>query len=278
MLRKLIGLTPLGSLLDWMEAMTYRQGIIGALLGAALTALHFFLSGFPEESEEALTSILAGAVLGCYWLIHITVGLLNGYARPIRWGGAVLGLFMLAACAGHDRDGVTPYLSLLLGVGAGTLCGAMMPLAAFRLGSRIERKSPLRRFALLLAYPSLRFHEDNPKSIVSDSDPFETRLLLQQRWGVWSQEELHDLLELLQAEDRLGQTVEVVRWAVTDSMLTKAEGWKLLERVGQRALELYGGWEEFATHDALCEHLRACLQMSLREKRGLWKLTPWPKS
>lgn len=278
MLRKLVGLTPLGSLLDWMEAMTYRQGLMGAALGAGLALLHYLLVGFPENREQAITAILAGSMLGCFWMIHITVGLLNGYARCIRWGGAVLGLFMLAACAGHNRDGVTPYLSLLIGVGLGTLLGAYLPLAAFRLTARCERKCATRRFALLLAYPSIRFHHDNVRSIVSDSDPLETRLLLQERWGVWSQDELRDLLDSLISEDRLAQTVEVVRWAVTDSMLSKAEGWSILDGVAQRAQQLYGSWEDFASHDALSQHLSTSLQMSLREKRGLWKPSTWPKA
>lgn len=278
MLRKLLGLTPVGSLFDWMEAMTYRQGLMGALLGGVLTLGHFLLVGFPDGVETTVTSVLAGAFLGCYWMIYITVGLHNGYARSIRWGGALLGLFMLAACAGHNRDGVTPYLSLLCGVGLGTLGGALLPLTLFRLSARLERKSDLQRFALLLAYPSLRFHHDRANSIVSASDPFETRLLLQERWGVWSKDELSDLLDTLLAEDRLGQTVEVVRWAVTDSLLSKKEGWAILETVGRRAQELYSSWEDFACHDALCEHLCAGLQLSLREKRGLWKPTTWLKS
>lgn len=271
MLRKLIDLTPFGTLANWMEAMTLRQGLLGAALGVGLTLVHYCLSGAPEDGEEAVVGVLAGAMLGCYWMLYVYVGVMNGYARSIRWGGAVLGLFMLAASLGHDQDDMTPYLALLGGVGLGTLAGAIGPLALFRLKARLESKCKLRRFALLLAYPSIRAHEDNPKSIVSDNHPVEARLLLQQHWGVAGKDDLLALLDDLQAEDRLGQTVEVVRWAVTDFMLSKAEGWTILEQTGRRALELYGSWDDFAQGDPLSESLR----QAVTEKPGLWKPSTW---
>jgi hypothetical protein len=254
-----------------MEAMSSRHGGMGAALGAALVLVHYFLSGAPEDG--AVIGIAVGAVLGCYWMIFLTVGLLNGYARSIRWGGAVLGLFMLAVGMGVEQRDMTPYLSLLCGVGLGTMAGAMLPLAVFRLCARLEPKNKLRRFSLLLAYPSIRFHEDNPKSIVSDSEPFETKLHLQEQWGVVDREDLHALLESLRAEERLGQTVEVTRWAVTAFMLSKAEGWAIIERAGRRAQELYRSWDDFAANDALVGHLAESQQ-----KRGLWKPSTWPKA
>ncbi len=267
----MIDLTPLGSLWNWMEAMTIRQGGLGALLGASLALVHYLLSGFPEDGEEAAIGVFAGAFLGCYWVIHVYLGVLNGFARSIRWGGAVLGLFMLAASLGHDHDELTPFLALLGGVGLGTVGGAMGPLAMVRLGARLEPKSRLRRFALLLAYPSIRGHDDNPRSIVSDLDPVEVRSLLWEHWGVANRDELRSALEVLRAEDRLGQTVEVVRWGVSDFMLTRAEGWAILEASGRRALELYRSWEEFAANDPMSEeHRQAILQ-----KPGLWRAKTW---
>jgi hypothetical protein len=263
-------------LLDWGEAMTYRQGRHGAILGATVTLLHYLLDGPPEDGKEALIGVLAGALMGCTWMIHVYLGWLNGYGRAIRWGGAVMGLFTFAASAGHDHPRLSPYLSLLAGVGLGTLVGAMAPLAIFRLKARLEPKSRLRKFALLLGYPSIRFHQDNPKSMVSDNDPVETRMLLHQYWGVLGRDDLSAVLDDLLAEDRLGQTVEVVRWAVTDAMLSKSEGWSILERVGRRAQELYGSWEDFAANDPLAQHLQTSLQQSLEEKRGVWKRHRWP--
>jgi hypothetical protein len=261
-----------------MEAMTYRQGLLGAALGASLAVAHFVFDGPPDDGEQALIQVLCGAFVGCYWMIFISVGLLNGYARPIRWGGAVLGLFMIAVSLGHDQEQMTPYLALICGVGLGTLAGATLPLATFRLKARVERKCKMRRFALLLAYPSIHYHRDNPKSIVSNSDPLETRLLLQQQWGVAERNDLNALLEDLLAEDRLGQAVEVVRWAVTDSMISKAEGWAILERVGRRAQDLYASWDDFAAHDALAEHLLDSARQATQEKRGPWKPSTWPKA
>ena len=278
MLRKLLGFTPVGSVLDWGEAMTYRQGWQGALLGAVLALLHYAFDGAPENGEEALIGVLVGAFLGCYWLIHVYIGWLNGYGRAIRWGGAVLCLFLFAACAGHEKEEFTPYLSLLAGLGFGTLAGAFVPLALFRLTARLEPKSKQRKFALLLALPSIRFQNDNPKSMVSDSEPFETRMLLHRYWSVLGPDDLRAVLEDSQNEDRLGQTVEVVRWAVTDRLLSKAEGWAILEDVARRAQEIYCSWEDFAANDPLAEHLQSSLRESLEERRGLWKRNPWPRS
>lgn len=273
---KLLGLTPLGALLDWMEAMTYRQGLVGAALGASLTLLHFTLDGPPENGERVCTALLTGAVVGCYWLITTHLGLLNGYARCIRWSGAVLGLFMLAMSLGHDREELTPFLSLLCGVGIGSMAGAILPLAFFRLKGRCEPKCRMRRFALLLAMPSLRFHGDNAASIVSDRDPVETRMLLQEYWGVSDRDELLAVIESLQDEDRLGQTVEVVRWGVTDAMLSRCEGWRILESVGRRATELYTSWDEFAANDPLAEGLCSIESRLLSEPRSPWRRIPWP--
>lgn len=271
MLRKLIGLTPLGGLLDWMEAMTFRQGLLGAALGTGLVLVHYAIDGAPADGEDAVVGALTGALIGCYWAIHVYVGVVNGYARSIRWGGAVLGLFMLAASLGHDDADMTPFVATLGGVALGSLAGAMGPLALFRLKARLEPKSKLRRFALLLAYPSIRAHEDNPRSIVSDNDPLETRLLLQQNWGVVGQDDLRALLDDLRAEDRLGQTVEVVRWAVTDFMLTKDEGWAILEQAARRAQQLYRDWDDFGAGDPLAEHLR----QSIEDNKGLWSPRTW---
>lgn len=275
MWRKLLGLTPVGALLDWMEAMTYRQGLIGAALGTGFTLLHFLCDGPPQSGEHVFTALATGALIGCYWMITVYLGLLNGYARCIRWSGAVMGLFMLSMSLGHDRDKMSPLLCMLCGVGMGSLAGSVLPLAFFRLKGRCERKCQTRRFALLLAMPSLRFHGDNAASIVSDRDPVETRALLQQHWGVADRDDLIAVLESLQAEDRLGQAVEVVRWGVTDAMISRCEGWSVLEGVARRAVDLYDGWDDFAANDPLSEALRDSQSRLLGEPRSPWRRTPW---
>jgi hypothetical protein len=256
--------------------MTYRQGLRGAATGVALALLHYLWEGFPSRAQSVLLSLLVAAAAGAYWWIQVSIGWRNGYGRPIRWGGAVLGLFLLALCAGHEQREMTPFLALIAGIAVGSLGGATLPLALFRLKARLEPKCKLRRFALLLAAPSLRYHDDNAQCLVSDSDPLETRLLLQQYWGVWDRDDLQAVLESLQSQDRLGQTVEVVRWGVSNQMLSRAEGWTILERVGRRALELYSSWEELAANDPLAEHLQASLRQTL--EGHLWRRTPWPKA